>query len=136
MPPVVTAGFGGNLSFGGISSSLRQDTNNLRSWIVSPQGYSATNSLKQWGASLKFASTVATYSGSAIVVGGAVTLQPEVVAFGAMGVAVGDALDIGADALLGTAAFMQSVQENSSAPLVQFSIQGAIDQNGPSLPIK
>ncbi len=106
---------------------------NLRNFIVSPSGHALAGQLQYWGNSLKYAVGGTQLIGSGVMVGGAVTGQIEVIPVGAMGVALGGALDIGADTLLGGASFMESVQQGNSSPILDFAINGYIDSSEPTV---
>jgi RHS repeat-associated protein len=125
-----SAPLGANESNGGNFAGWAR---NLRNFITSPGGYALTGQLQYWGNALKYAAGGTQLIGSGVMVGGALTGQIEVIPVGAMGVAFGDALDIGADALLGSASFMESVQQGNSSPILDFAINGYIDSSEPTV---
>lgn len=107
-------------------------TDALRDFILSPEGRRVSADLRIFANAMKETGNTGLKVFATVGVLSAVTGQPEGVAIGTAGVVTSETLSQGGNLTLEISSWMESVQQNSSAPLVAASVQGAIDQFEPT----
>ena len=104
----------------------------FRDFILSPEGLRVSADLRNFGNATKETGNTGVKLFATVGILSAVTGQPEGVAIGAAGVTTSEVITQGGNLTLEISSWMESVQQNSSAPLVAASMQGAIDQIEPT----